>query len=96
MTSIRIPAELEMHNQMLKKKECKSHFIFVRVEKEHVTFSIENAQDDFKFFREGNIEDLHLKIPSEAIKAIHSEILDKEKHESYTLPQKEMGVPRGS
>ena len=56
MTSIRIPAEIEMSNQMLKKRECKFHFIFVHVEKEHVDFSIENAQDEFKFFREGNIE----------------------------------------
>ena len=82
MTLIKILAEIEIYNQMLKKRECASHHVFVHVEKEHVTLSIENAQDNFKFFRMGAIEDLHIKIPATAIKGIAEEIVAKEKKAS--------------
>ena len=70
MFPIKIPVQIEVYNQMLEKKERKSQHVYVHLEKEHVRFSIENAQEDFKFFRAGQIEDLHIEIPIAAIKRI--------------------------
>jgi len=66
---------------MLGKRENKEHPVYVEIEKDHIRLSIENAQDYFRFFREGNIEDLHIHLPLEAIKELSAEILDEEQNE---------------
>ena len=78
MNLLEVNSKVVIYNQMLKKRERKEHPVYVQLEEDHVRFSIENGQDHFKFFRDGNIEDLHIHIPIGAIKELNAEILEQE------------------